>query len=78
MRTASGVAHSLVKTMQMQSLRDPIERNPQWWAARSLAKNNTTQQIRQSAKMQTVAGVAHSLVKNNANAKPQRPNRTFP
>jgi len=57
--------------MQMQSLSHPTDCNPERWPARPLIKNNTNQQVGQSARMQSAAEVAHSLVKINADAKPQ-------
>ena len=57
--------------MQMQSLGDPTDCNPERWAGRTLVKYHTNQQIGQSAGVQTAAKVAHSLVTINADAKPQ-------
>jgi len=57
--------------MRMQSLSHPTGSNPERNDARPLVKNNTNEQVGQSARMQTAVEVTHSLVKINADANPQ-------
>ena len=47
--------------MQMKSLKDSTDCDPEWWAARSLVENNLNQTTRQKANMQTAAVVRTRL-----------------